>query len=124
MPATYSPEGRIQATLHALDCSGRDFVGLINALGIQLSNSNFASKLKQGSFDQKTGETLRDITDRMCDLHDSVAVPINWSKTDRVATALTLRLIANVVAEIDGHRSIGLDHSATAATELVQHNAK
>jgi len=123
MPATYSPEGRIQAAFRKLDCSGRDFVALANSFGIELSNSTFAAKLKTGTLDHEIAETLREISDRMVSLQDSVSVPINWSKTDRVATALTLRLVADVAAEIDQRRNIELDNSASAATKLVQDNA-
>jgi len=119
MPAAFSPESRIEAGLRSLACSGRSFVDIAKGLNVRISHGPFSEGLKKG-FDVTMAESLLDILERMRDLQQAVAdAPVDWSRTDRVTTALTIRRVAQFAAEFNDHRLDGVaeaavrgDHSA------------
>jgi hypothetical protein len=88
MPASFSPEALIDLGICSFGISGRVFVQLANQLGVEISNSSFAEKIKTG-LDTSTAQRLLDVLRRMQLLQDRVALPINWVKVEAVSTALT-----------------------------------
>jgi hypothetical protein len=68
------------------------------------------------SFEQSLAERLLEILARMADLQNAVEVPIDWTRTERIATALTVRLVAQIAAQSKDSR---FDDYARTATKLV-----
>lgn len=115
MPATFSPENRIETGLRMFGCSGRSFVEIARSLGTKVSHGGFSEQIKK-SFDCGTADTLLGILERMRDLQETVGdAPVDWAQTERVTRALTIRRIAKIAAEDYGdHRFDG------AAEEIVR----
>lgn len=119
MPATFSPEGRIDAGLRELGCSGRNFVDIAKNLNVRIAQGPFSEALSgKKPFDTATAEKLLVVLDRMRDLQESVGVaPIGWAMPQRVAVALTIRLASTTAAEFDDH---DLDRLAAETTKRLQ----
>jgi hypothetical protein len=103
LPATYSPEGRIENGLRELSCSGRNFVEIARAHGVKVSHGKFSECLNdKGRFDESTGEALLDLLAQMKQLQndmkvqslqESEKVPVAWGQAGRISTALALQKI-------------------------------
>ena len=116
MTATFSPESLIESGLRAFQCSGRNFVEIAKSLGIKISHGGFSEQIKK-SFDRDTAEKLLGILERMRDLQEAVGdAPLDWSQTERVTRALTIRRIAKIAAEEYG------DHQFDGAAEATVRN--
>ncbi len=116
MPATFSPEARIENGLRVLMCSGRNFVDVAKSLNVKISHGGLSEGLKKG-FDRGTPEKLLEVLELMRSLQEAVDdAPVNWARTERVVTALTIRKVAQVAAEMNDH---GFDATAASATKLV-----
>lgn len=116
MTATFSPENRIEAGLRVFRCSGRNLVEIAKSLGVKISHGGFSEQIKK-SFDRDTAEKLLGILERMRDLQEAVGdAPVDWTQTERVSRALTIRRIAQIAAEEYGdHR---LDGAAEATVRV------
>lgn len=118
MVGTHSTEARIDAYLRHLQCSGESFIGIVRNLGITISSGQLSEVLRgrRKPFDRETGNRLLEILGRMQELQESVApIPIAWNRSEMVATALTLRLIAaNEVPENQKRFELLADEAAEA----------
>ena len=116
MPATFSPEQRIESGLRVLGCSGRNFVEIAKTLGVKISHGGFSEQVNK-SFDRDTADMLLGILERMRDLQEVVGdAPIDWAQTERVSRALTIRRIAQIAAELNDH---SFDETAASAVKSV-----
>jgi hypothetical protein len=116
MTATFSPENRIEAGLRMFACSGRNLVEIAKSLGVKISHGGFSEQIKK-SFDRDTAEKLLGVLERMRDLQEAVGdAPVDWSQTERVTRALTIRRIAQIAAEEYG------DHRFDGAAEATVRN--
>jgi hypothetical protein len=118
MPAALSPEARVPKGLELFRCSGNAFVKIAKELGVRIAQGPFSEVLNQKrSFDAGVGERLLEILDRMTNLQNAIGeAPIDWTQTDRVVNALTIRRIAQIAAESKDTR---LDLAADTATKSV-----
>lgn len=120
MRAMLSPEARIESRLRELECSGRNLVEIGKTLGVRVSHGPFSEALsgKGKSFDHETAEKLLDLLRQMSALQTDVGmVPVDWSRTNRVTVALTIRKVQLIAAELAGH---SFDELAANATESVK----
>jgi hypothetical protein len=113
-PTTLSPEGKIASGLAKLGCGVHHFAEIVPIL----SRSRIKSALLDSTKRFKTADANRllDLLDRMVKLQDSILVAIDWSKTEKVRTALAVRLAASILQEQGNHE---LDSAAGAATRAV-----
>jgi hypothetical protein len=123
MPATFSPESRIEAGLRLLQCSGLSFTRIANERGIKISKSTLADGLNNG-LDSNIAERLLDLLEQMRSLQDDVAdkfvdnpVPIDWSRADLIARTLTFRQVRKYFVEAGDHN---LDQIAGDAAKAVK----
>lgn len=114
-PASLSNEARIANGLRLFGCSGRSFVEIAKSLGVPISHGPFSEQMK-ASFHQELAEKLLEVLARMADLQDAVEVPVDWTRTERIASALTVRLVARIAAQ---SKDIRFDEYARTATKLV-----
>jgi hypothetical protein len=115
--ATLSPENRIASGLRLFECSARNFVEIARQLNIRTNTSALSEALNRKQLlDNSIAEQLLEILSRMADLRDAVDVPVDWSKTERIVTALTIRRIAQIAADEKDH---SLDAAADTATKSV-----
>jgi hypothetical protein len=131
MRGTLSAEVRIERGLRHFECSGRNFVELARASGIQVAQSSFALVMsdKGKDFDADTAERLLDLLEQMRKLQEAVSlnglykgdgtvfVAIDWSRTERLSTALAYRRLQQVASELGDSR---LDEIAKAATTRLE----
>ena len=106
MPATYSIEGRIEAGLRELQCSGRNFLKIAKALGVSISDGKFSEALNdKGRLDTTIGEKLLDLVKEMCDLQTVVpGTPLDWSRVDVVPVLMMERRAIKLAVEDDIER--------------------
>lgn len=118
MLATYSPENKIENGLRTLQCSGRNFVEIAKESGVKINTATFSDALSgKKAFQRATADRLVDLLDQMQRLQDNLGVvPVSWSNTERVSTALTLRRVASVAAETG---DTSFDEFAAKATRSV-----
>ena len=117
--ATFSHETRIRNILAALDCKHHHFAEISGVVG--------KTRLAQGlngekDFEQHDAIRMLDVLNRMMELQDAAIAPIDWSKAERVQTALAVRLAAKF--EREDHNSSQLDAAAEAATASVTRRDK
>jgi len=120
MPTSYSVEGRIEATLRALNCSGRAFVNIAWARGIKVSNSTFALAMSKEteSFDNQLGSSLLEVAHLMQNAQKLFSdVPINWNESEKIALLLSLVVMKQIAAE-DGHLQLERDVEAALNHEV------
>ena len=104
---------KIANDLRRLNCSGLSFVKLARSLGSTIASGSFSEGLSgKRNFDRATEERLLEVLQRIKSLQAEVDLPLDWSQTERIATALTTRL----VAEIDSENS-ELQQMAVRATK-------
>jgi hypothetical protein len=119
MRGSLSPETKIDNALRELDCSGRPFVDIARSSGVAVSHGTYSEVMNgKKDFPQETADKLLDILGQMLRLQRAISddVPIDWSRTERVATALALRRHQQALLE-DGDHS--LDEFAEKATKSV-----
>jgi hypothetical protein len=120
MVATFSPEGRIVTGLRLL-CSHRSFVEIARALGVQISHGPFNEAVNgKKPLEREVGERLLEILSRMQELQNEVGLPLNWSKTEEIAMALTIRLTAQIARELEIENP-EIQNIAARATKEVAH---
>jgi len=118
--AALSPEGRLETGLRDLNCSGRSFVEIGKALGARIAHGPFSEALSgKKPLDRETGTRLLDILQRMCELESEIDAPIDWSRSQRVSNALTVRLVAKIAAELHVEDA-GLEASVTRAMQQMR----
>lgn len=120
MPASLSPEGKIATGLRELNCSARNFVSLSRELGAKTSDAEFSRAMRNSTkaFDHELGTKLTEILDRMGELQSAVNVPINWAASEKIATVLAIRLLAEVSAEM----KLAGTEQLTYAAEQIQND--
>lgn len=118
MIPTFSVEGRIATGLRELSCSGRSFVEIGKALGAQVSQGRFSEALiGQRYLDREVGDKLLEILTRMRELQSAVGdIPIDWSRTERITTALAFRLVDKTANEL-AIENADVHQAAVDATE-------
>jgi hypothetical protein len=112
VPASLSPESRIDLGLRQLDCSARNFVAIAKMLGSSISDTGLSwAMTDKKPLDREIGEKLLEILDRMRELQQSIYsatdasgnkigfVAVNWSKSERIADALTARQLAMIARD-------------------------
>jgi hypothetical protein len=115
MPATFSPEAQIDIALRDLDCSGRSFVDIARAAGVQIAHGPFSEALNgKKAFERNVADRLTRLVVEMKQLQRDVPeVPIAWTNHVRIANALTVRRLQRAAVELDDHRFDGLAEEAT-----------
>ena len=120
MVTTLSPEGRINAGLQELQCSGRNFIEIAKILGAPIATGSFSEGLTgKRQFDRKIGERLLEILSRMRRLQDSISVPVHWARADAIANALMTRLVAQVAAQMHDPGTEQFERYAKDAEQFV-----
>jgi len=115
--AVFSPEGRLEAGLRELDCSGRNFVDIAKSLGARIAHGPFSEALNgKKPFDSDTAERLLEVLARMRDLDSEVGLPLDWSRTERISNALVVRLASKISTELG---DASLEPFAERATKSV-----
>jgi predicted transcriptional regulator len=114
-----SPENRVVVQLNALGCSQKSFAAIAN-----LPYSTFAAVMA-GTRDFTTSEAdhAQQVIGELFDLQSEISrvrgviVPLDWTKTDQIGTAITIRRLAQIAAdEFADHR---FDRDAQRATAIV-----
>ena len=116
MPATLSPETKISRWLRDSGCSQRCFVDLARRSGIEI-NQAYVSEALVGkrTLDSTVLNRLLDLVERLQVLERvAFSLPLDWSKTERIAAALT---ILNVTKCAQEHGIHDFDSLATVAVE-------
>jgi|SRR5262249_19961136 len=111
--ATYSPEGRIKNGLRELNCAESNFAKIAAIVGKTRLMEGLAG---ENDFDNSTAEQLLSVLNEMKELQAEIDAPLDWSKVDRIQTALVVRRVARVAAEMNDH---GFDSLALQATKGV-----
>ena len=98
--ASFSPEGRMIAKLLKLGCSEFAFQKIVQGIcGKNRIIEAFKDPAK--NFDNELAERLMEKILQMEELQAAVApVPVDWSRADKVATALTIRLASKIADEM------------------------
>jgi hypothetical protein len=117
MITSLSPEGRIRSGLRRLNCTENSFVKISQVVGRTRFVQGITDEPDQKEFDRDDAERMLEILGRMEELQDAAIAPIDWAQTDRVRTALTIRLAAKI--EREDYGSNQLDAAASAATKQV-----
>jgi hypothetical protein len=101
MPATFSAENRIAQALQGFGSSQRSFVLLAQNLGVHIPTGSFSEFLSgKRNLEVATIDRLFEVLARMDDLAKSVSpVPVDWGRTEQVATAMAMRLVAQIGQE-------------------------
>ena len=93
--ALLSPENRIKQGLAQLGCSGRSFSAIAGVSNSRLANA-LDGKLE---FEHEEADRLLEICREMKELQAAVGeAPVDWSKVDKVQTALVVSRINKVLA--------------------------
>jgi hypothetical protein len=90
-----SPETVVQQRLEKLGCTTRSFA-LIAGFPVSTMTATFNA---QRDWSRKESERALDKVERMEAMQASTDLPIDWSKTERVAEALMARLTAQILRE-------------------------
>jgi len=115
--ASLSTENRIASGLRLFDCAAGNFVLIAKQLGTSISAGGLSEALNgKRPLDNSIAERLLDVLSRMADLQNAVDVPVDWSQTERIVTALTIRRIAQIAAVMKDH---SLHAAADTATKSV-----
>ena len=115
--ASLSAENRIAAGLRMFGCAAGNFVLIAKQLGTPISAGGLSEALNgKRPLDNSIAERLLEVLSRMADLQNAVDVPVDWSKTERIVTALTIRRIAQIAAVMKDH---SLHAAADTATKSV-----
>jgi hypothetical protein len=117
MITSLSPEGRIRSGLRRLTCTENSFVKISQVVGRTRFVQGITDGPDQKDFDRDDAERMLEILGRMDELQEAAIAPIDWAQTDRVRTALTIRLAAKI--EREDYGSNQLDAAASAATKKV-----
>jgi hypothetical protein len=120
MRAAFAPESVIDQALRDLECSGRSFRSIAFQNGVKIGDTSFKEVLADHtrSFDRDLAGKLLDVLKQMRSLQREVGnAPVDWSRTDKVATALALRRHAQAMREEGDH---SLDGFAERATQAVK----
>lgn len=97
--ALLSPENRIKQGLAELGCSGRRFSAIAGVSNSRLANA-LDGKLEFEDEDEEA-ERLLEICREMKELQTAVGqVPVDWSKVDKVQTALVVSRINKILPEL------------------------
>jgi len=114
MPATYSPETKISTWLRDSGCSQRCFVDIARRSGIEINQAYLSESLTgKRTLDSTVVDRLLDLVERLTVLERvAFSLPLDWSKTERISTALT---VLNVTKCAQEHGMHDLDSFATAA---------
>src|SRR5262249_61067764 len=105
MLPTLSPEGQVDSILRSVNCSGRAFLDIVRAKGLDVPQTAFVRALhpdpaKRKSFHHKTGAKLVEIARLMRDVQNNFAeVPIAWAESDKVAWLVTWMMSKQVAQE-------------------------
>jgi len=106
MSAALSAEGRITQSLRVLDCSARNFVAIARSLGVDVNDAKLSRAMNDLTpLDRETGDKLLNTLDRMRQLQSFIFtatdsfITVDWSKTDKVSTALAVRLLADITRD-------------------------
>jgi hypothetical protein len=122
MRGTWSPESRVDSGLRQFKCSGKAFVELAKASGIQIAYSTFALILSDRGtdFTADTAARLLDLLEQMRLLQTDVDVPVDWSRSELVSRALAVRRLSRIAHEDGGDGDVSpLDSYAKALTSDV-----
>ena len=110
-----SPEMKIKNALRELNCAESNFAKLV--VGI-VGKTRIAEALNenpnvQRDFDRGDAEQLLEVIGEMRELAAAIdAVPIAWEHTDKVKTALVLRRIKKIAAELGDAELVGVAWNA------------
>jgi|SRR5277367_4728452 len=113
-PSSLSVEGQITTILAKLDCKLHHFADISRI--VSRSRVKTALENSQKSFKRRDAEHLLEIAQHMAELQSSIDVAIDWAKTERVRTALAVRLAMHIEHESGSHI---LDSAAQFATQSV-----
>lgn len=122
MIPTLSVEGRIAAGLRELSCSGRSFVDIGKSLGAAVSQGRFSEALNgQRYLSHEVGDKLLEILSRMREVQSAVGndIPIDWTRTSQIATALAFRLVDKTATELQIEDHPEIHGFAVQATQEV-----
>ncbi len=115
--ASLSPETKIKNALRELNCAESNFAKLV--VGI-VGKTRIAEALNeepkiQRDFNRGDSERLLEFIQRMRELQNEIDAPLDWSRTDKIGTALATRL-ANKI----GLEEFGDDRLNAAAAQATQ----
>jgi hypothetical protein len=113
--ATLSPENRIKTELAKLGCAERNFAVIAGVVG----KSRFAEGMAgQKDFEHRDAERILEVLEEMRELQAAVGdVPIDWSRVDRVQTALVVRRVAKIASEFNDQ---SMNAEAARATQSLK----
>ena len=108
MPTSLSPEGRIEAGLRDLECSGRNFVEIARSLNVQISHGPFSEALSgKKAFDAVPAEKLLALLAEFKSVRETYPdVPISWGAPERIATLVVLMRVEKIAAELDRQATV------------------
>src|SRR5438874_1527864 len=101
--ATHSPEMKIKAGLRSLKCAEHNFAkiaGILSKSRLALGLSD--DPLVHKNFETRDAEAMLGVLGEMNDLQAAVGdLPLDWSRTDKIMVALTMRRILKMEAELN-----------------------
>ena len=103
MPAAYSNEGRILTSLRDLELPARNFVDIAKSLNIQISHGRLSEALNDKiRLDDSTGVALLELVGELKAVGEKFPdIPINWGRTEKIATLVILERVTRICAELD-----------------------
>ena len=117
MLATHSPEAKIKNGLRLLNCADYNFAKIAGVVG----KSRLAEGLSgQKHFDREDAEKMLNVLAEMNELQAAVGdIPIDWSRSDKIIVALTMRRIVRIESELNLEPSPQFQSAANIATAHV-----
>jgi hypothetical protein len=111
--ATFSAESKIKNGLRKLNCAESNFAKISGVCGKTRLIEGLAG---QKDFDRRDAERMLEVLDEMRQLQAEIDVPIDWSRTDKITTALVIRRVSRIANELNDQ---SLNATATKATKEV-----
>ena len=118
--ATYSPEMKIKTGLRSLNCAEYNFAKIAGVVSkSRLAQGLSDDPLVHKEFEPHDAEALLNVLTEMRELQNSIDVPIDWSRVDKIAIALTLRRISKIEKELELEPNPHLRSATEIAVEQV-----
>jgi hypothetical protein len=96
--ATFSPEAKIKNGLRELNCAESNFANFAGVVGRTRLMEGLAG---QKDFERHDAERMLQVLEEMRELQSEIDVPIDWSRVDKISTALAIRRVAKIAAELN-----------------------
>ena len=122
--ATHSPEMKIKTGLRSLNCAEHNFAKIAGVVSkSRLAQGLSDDLLVHKSFETRDAEPMLGVLEEVKELQAAIDVPIDWTRTDKIIVALTMRRIVKIETELNLEANPYLRSATKIAVEQVN-NAK